>query len=250
MKLKLGTYEDKFEDIVKATENFATKYCIVSGGFGSVYIAELVHVDKAYIFAPDNENEREVPKKRSTVAIKRINNIEDEMSQQGFQAEIEMLTSCKHSNIITLLGFCDEGRALILIYKYASNGSLNYYLQKTRDNENDSWAQRVKICLDIAKGLRYLHTTEGDRDVIVHPVLSHITLLGAFCEKPMSSSSFLIQRTSLNPRAIPLNSASALDRATTFCFLLIQVTRFPPTKEKYPDVDLRFPLSPAQSTSV
>ncbi|KAJ0628685.1 putative protein kinase RLK-Pelle-LRR-I-1 family [Helianthus annuus] len=180
MKLKLKSLEHmriQFEDIVKATENFATKYCIVSGGFGSVYIAELVHVDKAYIFAPDKENEREVPKKRSTVAIKRINNIEDEMSQQGFQAEIEMLTSCKHSNIITLLGFCDEGRALILIYEYASNGSLNYYLQKTRDNENDSWAQRVKICLYIAKGLRYLHTTEGDRDVIVHRDIKSANIL-------------------------------------------------------------------------
>ncbi|MFS7959924.1 putative MFS transporter superfamily [Helianthus anomalus] len=81
-------------------------------------------------------------------------------------------------------------------------------------------------------------------------ILSHITLLGAFWEIPMSSSSFLIKRTSLNTRAIPLNSASALDRATTFFFLLLQVTRFPPTKEKYPDVDLRFPLSPAQSASV
>ncbi|MFS7936280.1 hypothetical protein Hanom_Chr05g00413701 [Helianthus anomalus] len=82
-------------------------------------------------------------------------------------------------------------------------------------------------------------------------VLSHIILLGvALWEKPMSSRSFLIQRTSLSPRAIPLNSASALDRATTFYFLLLQITRFPPTKEKYPDLDLQFPLSPAQSASV
>ncbi|KAK8951752.1 hypothetical protein KSP39_PZI004406 [Platanthera zijinensis] len=33
---------------------------------------------------------------------------------------------------------------------------------------------------------------------------------------------------------IAVFSASVLDLATTFCFLLRQVTKFPPTKEKYP----------------
>ncbi|PRQ38174.1 hypothetical protein RchiOBHm_Chr4g0410851 [Rosa chinensis] len=45
-------------------------------------------------------------------------------------------------------------------------------------------------------------------------------------------------------------TASALDLATTFCFLLRQVTRFPPTKVKYPDVERLSVLSPAQSASV
>ena len=35
------------------------------------------------------------------------------------------------------------------------------------------------------------------------------------------------------PLAIPQNSAFALDKATTFYFLLFHVTRFPPTKVKY-----------------
>nr|GEU79510.1 AP2-like ethylene-responsive transcription factor [Tanacetum cinerariifolium] len=39
----------------------------------------------------------------------------------------------------------------------------------------------------------------------------------------------------------------SLDNDTTFCFLLLHVTRLPPTKEKYPDVDRLFPLSPAQN---
>ncbi|KAJ0575723.1 hypothetical protein HanIR_Chr05g0216071 [Helianthus annuus] len=75
-------------------------------------------------------------------------------------------------------------------------------------------------------------------------------MLVSFGGNPISVRSFRIHKTSANPLAIPLNSASALDRATTFCFLLLQVTRFPPTRVKYPDVDLRFPLSPAQSASV
>nr|GEZ24855.1 ARID DNA-binding domain-containing protein [Tanacetum cinerariifolium] len=39
-------------------------------------------------------------------------------------------------------------------------------------------------------------------------------------------------KTSVIPLAIPRNSASALERATTFCLLLLHVTRFPPTNVK------------------
>ncbi|KAJ0826795.1 hypothetical protein HanRHA438_Chr17g0818341 [Helianthus annuus] len=75
-------------------------------------------------------------------------------------------------------------------------------------------------------------------------------LLGSVWRKPISDKSLCIQRTSANPRAMPRNSASALDKATTFCFLLFHVTKFPPTKVKYPEVDLRSSLFPAQSASV
>ncbi|MFS7910744.1 hypothetical protein Hanom_Chr02g00109791 [Helianthus anomalus] len=81
-------------------------------------------------------------------------------------------------------------------------------------------------------------------------LLSHRIWLGLLGGKPISVRSFLTHKISVRPRAIPLNSASALERATTFCFLLLQVTRFPPTKVKYPEVDLRSLLSPAQSAPV
>jgi hypothetical protein len=47
-----------------------------------------------------------------------------------------------------------------------------------------------------------------------------------------------------------LYSASALDLATTFCFLLCHVTKFPPTNVKYPEVDFRSVIDPAQSASI
>ncbi|KAM0053745.1 putative protein kinase RLK-Pelle-LRR-I-1 family [Helianthus debilis subsp. tardiflorus] len=163
------------EDILTATEKFSKGH-IVSGGFGSVYIAELEHVDKAYCLPIEMENARELPKKCNIVAIKRIDDTE-EMAEQGFYAEIELLTSCKHSNIIPLLGFCDEGDELILIYEYASSGSLNYHLQNMSNNLNDTWAQRVKICLGVAKGLSFLHTTKGDRQEVVHRDIKSANIL-------------------------------------------------------------------------
>ncbi|KAJ0735461.1 putative protein kinase RLK-Pelle-LRR-I-1 family [Helianthus annuus] len=164
-------------DIELATGNFSKGCIMSSGGFGSVYTAELDHVDKAYCLAIERENEHEVPKKRSTVAIKCIIDTEDLIAERGFYAEIEMLTSCKHSNIIALLGFCDEGRKLILIYEYASNKSLSDYLLRTSKIVSDSWAKRVKICLDVAKGLSCLHTTEGDRPEIVHRDIKSANIL-------------------------------------------------------------------------
>ena len=45
-------------------------------------------------------------------------------------------------------------------------------------------------------------------------------------EKPISINNFLNQSNSHNPLAIPRNYASALDSATTFCFLLRHVFKF------------------------
>ncbi|XP_076941416.1 putative receptor-like protein kinase At5g61350 [Bidens hawaiensis] len=174
---KFATYEIQLDDILTATRNFSKDNILTSGGFGSVYISELEHVDKEYCLAIETKSKRRVPKKRSTVAIKNIEDVEDEIAEQGFYAEIEMLTSCKHSNIITLLGFCDERGTMILIYKYASNGSLNYYLQNMKHNHNDRWAQLLKICIDAAKGLSFLHTIDGDRQEVVHRDIKSANIL-------------------------------------------------------------------------
>ncbi|GJW56713.1 kinase-like domain, phloem protein 2-like protein [Tanacetum coccineum] len=117
-------------------------------------------------------------KKRSTVAIKRINNKEGE---QGFIAEIETLTSCKHENIISLLGFCYEGNgAMILVYEHASKGSLESYLGSSDKMTNLTWVERLNICLDIAHGLNYIHnnTDHGKQKMIHRDIKSDNILLG------------------------------------------------------------------------
>ncbi|MFS7972377.1 hypothetical protein Hanom_Chr09g00844011 [Helianthus anomalus] len=90
----------------------------------------------------------------------------------------------------------------------------------------------------------------GFSEICIAALLSHMILVAVVGRKPIFVRSLRIHRISARPRATPRNSASALDRATTFCCLLLQVTRFPPTMVKYPEVDLLVPLSPAQSASV
>ncbi|GJX33216.1 kinase-like domain, phloem protein 2-like protein [Tanacetum coccineum] len=135
----------------------ATKKYLGSGTYGKVYEADLeVPLDKS-----------EITKKR-TVAIKCIE--DSKPGKEGFYTEIELLTSCKHPNIVSLLGFCNEGPNMILVFEYASNKSLDNYLGGSTDNSiNLTWIQRLKICNDIARGLNYLHTRdEDDEKKIVH----------------------------------------------------------------------------------
>ncbi|GKA42343.1 kinase-like domain, phloem protein 2-like protein, partial [Tanacetum coccineum] len=161
--LKIG-----LDDIKSATENFAKTYCIGAGGYGMVYKAELEHFDSIIFSKTEGRDECEFPKKRSTVAVKRILNREDAHGEQGFFIELEMLSSCKHPNVISLLGFCDEGSEMILVYELASNGSLNDYLGSSDNVISLNWAKRIKICLNIAHGLNYLHTNMEDKQRIIH----------------------------------------------------------------------------------
>ncbi|XP_052619646.1 uncharacterized protein LOC111921387 isoform X1 [Lactuca sativa] len=155
-------------DIEKATENFSEKYLIGSGTYGDVYKAELDHFDINNFLPLEVKNKSKLPKKRSSVAIKRILIREDNQGEQGFLAEIEMLTSCKHPNIVSLIGFCNEGRHMILVYEHASNGSLDEYLGNTGSLTNLTWVQRIKICIDVAHGLNYIHNKIEDERRIIH----------------------------------------------------------------------------------
>ncbi|KAL4567174.1 hypothetical protein LXL04_022748 [Taraxacum kok-saghyz] len=168
---KLQHLEIPLSDIMSATENFAEKYIIGSGSYGKVYKAKLHHFDSKAslpIEQKKNKGELQLPKKCSTVAIKSIFNTEDKQGEKGFYAEIEMLGNCKHPNIVTLLGFCEEDGHMILVYEYASNGSLDNYLGNTANLSNLTWVERIKICIGIARGLSYLHNMIEDERRIIH----------------------------------------------------------------------------------
>ncbi|KAJ0735749.1 putative protein kinase RLK-Pelle-CR4L family [Helianthus annuus] len=67
--------------------------------------------------------------------------------------EVEVLFEYKHENIIGLVGYCDENGEKILVYEYASNGSLDRHLT----DASLTWTKRLKIGIDIATGLDFLH---------------------------------------------------------------------------------------------
>nr|GEV20255.1 protein kinase-like domain, phloem protein 2-like protein [Tanacetum cinerariifolium] len=135
-----------FEEIRKATNTFHNDNYLGGGGFGMVYKGELSRF-----------------KERGLVAFKRL----DRQYGQGeteFLKEISMLSLYKHENLITLLGYCIEQKEMILVYEHAAHGSLDFHL----GSRDLTWTQRLKICLQAAEGLRYLHDPNGAHHMVIH----------------------------------------------------------------------------------
>ncbi|XP_071729378.1 receptor like protein kinase S.2-like [Rutidosis leptorrhynchoides] len=158
----------RLSDIHSATQNFSQICKIGSGAYGAVYKAELNHFDVTNSSAIEPKNDGEFPRAHSTVAIKRISRREDKQGKQGFLREIQLLSNCNHPNVVSLLGYCDDDPEMILIYEYASNGSLDSYFGNPDNLINLSWARRIQISIDIAQGLSYLHTSTEEKETIIH----------------------------------------------------------------------------------
>ncbi|KAG4191241.1 hypothetical protein ERO13_A07G079425v2 [Gossypium hirsutum] len=124
-------------EIQAVTNDFDDAFVIERGGFGNVYKGFISRI-------------------KSEVAIKRLNSL----SQQGareFWIEIQLLSQLRYVNLVSLIGYCNDNNEMILIYEYMANGTLRDHLYNTKRNPL-SWKQRLKICIDAARGLDYLHS--------------------------------------------------------------------------------------------
>ncbi|KAM3694041.1 hypothetical protein ACJW31_07G030600 [Castanea mollissima] len=151
-----------YEEMRLATKRFRPDLILGEGGFGIVY--------KGVI----DENVR--PGYTSTqVAIKELN-------REGFQGDREWLTEVnylgqlRHSNLVKLIGYCCEEEHRLLVYEYMASGSLERHLFR-RVGSTLTWSRRLKIALDAAKGLAFLHCAE--RPVIYRDFKTSNILLDA-----------------------------------------------------------------------
>ncbi|KAF8399461.1 hypothetical protein HHK36_015326 [Tetracentron sinense] len=128
-----------YEDIIKATENFDIKYCIGTGGYGSVYRAEL----------PTGK----------IVALKKLHGLEGENPayQKSFKNEIRVLSEIRHRNIVKLHGFCSHQRCMFLVYEYMERGSLFCILRNDIEAVELDWIKRTDIIKAVAHALSYMH---------------------------------------------------------------------------------------------
>lgn len=132
-------------EIRTVTNNFDKALIIGEGGFGRVY--------KGYI------NGGYTP-----VAVKRLKS----KSLQGaheFWTEIEMLSRLRHLHLVSLIGYCNDERQMILVYDYMAHGTVRDHLYKT-DKPPLSWKKRLEICIGAARALEYLHA--GAEQKIIH----------------------------------------------------------------------------------
>ncbi|PIN12727.1 Serine/threonine protein kinase [Handroanthus impetiginosus] len=122
-----------YKELKEATKGFKEE--LGKGSFGAVYKGNLNNGEKL-------------------VAVKRLQKLVEE-GEREFQSEMRAIGKTHHRNLVRLLGYCTEGSNRLLVYEYMSNGSLADLLFRSERCPN--WQERVRIAIDVAKGILYLH---------------------------------------------------------------------------------------------
>ncbi|KAF7154549.1 hypothetical protein RHSIM_Rhsim01G0108100 [Rhododendron simsii] len=75
------------------------------------------------------------------------------------KAEVSYLGQLSHPNLVRLIGYCFEDKHRLLVYEYMAAGSLEKHLFQ-RKLATLTWSRRMKIALDAARVLAFLHLAE------------------------------------------------------------------------------------------
>ncbi|TYG77954.1 hypothetical protein ES288_D02G017400v1 [Gossypium darwinii] len=140
------------EELKEKTDNFGSKALIGEGSYGRVYYASL-------------NNGKAVAVKKLDVSTESESNVE-------FLTQVSMVSRLKHDNFVELQGYCVEGNLRVLAYEFATMGSLHDILHGRKGVQGAQpgpvldWMQRVRIAVDAARGLEYLH--EKVQPSIIH----------------------------------------------------------------------------------
>ncbi|XP_010258613.2 PREDICTED: PTI1-like tyrosine-protein kinase 1 [Nelumbo nucifera] len=140
------------DELKEKTESFGSKSLIGEGSYGRVYYATL------------NSGQ--------AVAIKKLDISSEPEPNDEFLTQVSMVSRLKHENLVELLGYCVEGNERVLAYEFATMGSLHDILHGRKGVQGAQpgpvldWMQRVRIAVDAARGLEYLH--EKVQPSIIH----------------------------------------------------------------------------------
>lgn len=148
-----------YTDIKNMTRSFKDR--LGEGGYGHVYKGKLV----------DGRN----------VAVKVLKKLKG--NGEEFINEVLSISRTNHVNIVTLLGFCFEGKKRALVYEFLPNGSLEKFIHGAGSSQTLPCDTLFSIAVGIAKGLDYLH--RGCNTRILHfDIKPHNILLDEkFCPK-------------------------------------------------------------------
>ena len=131
-----------YNELESATDGFKEE--LGRGSFGAVYKGVISRGGKA-------------------IAVKRLEKGMEE-GEREFRAEMTVIAQTHHRNLVRIVGFCIEGPKKLLVYEYMKNGSLADLIFKAE--RPPIWKERIRIALDVARGLFYLHEESEVR--IIH----------------------------------------------------------------------------------
>ncbi|XXG44624.1 hypothetical protein AAC387_Pa01g4375 [Persea americana] len=132
----IPTLEFRLSELKDATNGFKELNELGRGSYGFVYKAVL-------------SDGRQVAVKRANAATRIHTNSRD------FEAELEILCKIRHCNLVNLLGYCAEMGERLLVYEFMPHGTLYDHLHGGLSPLN--WSLRLKISMQAARGIDFLH---------------------------------------------------------------------------------------------
>ncbi|KAM5571829.1 hypothetical protein ABKV19_012085 [Rosa sericea] len=125
-------------ELEKSTDNYNMDRILGQGGQGTVYKGMLAD--------------------GRIVAVKKSNIVnEGEVGQ--FINEIVILSQVSHRNVVKLLGCCLETKAPLLVFEFIPNGTLSHYIQHQNEEFPLTWEVRLRVAIEIAGAISYLHSS-------------------------------------------------------------------------------------------
>ncbi|XP_076911551.1 putative serine/threonine-protein kinase PBL7 [Bidens hawaiensis] len=135
-----------YKELQSATDDFNQTNLVSKGGFGYVY--------------------RGMLRDGTLSAIKMLHR-EGKQGERAFRLEVDLLTRLHCPYFVDLLGYCADNQHKLLVFEYMPNGTLYDRLHPSDGRPQLlSWGIRMRIALDCARALEFLH--EHTTPSIIH----------------------------------------------------------------------------------
>ncbi|KAF3336924.1 serine/threonine-protein kinase CDL1-like protein [Carex littledalei] len=138
-----------YKELELATDGFSASNVIGNGGFGIVFRGTL------------NDG--------TVTAIKKLHR-DGKQGEREFRLEVDLLSQLHSPQLVGLLGYCADQHHRLLVFEFMPNGNLQQHLhqipQYGKVYQPLDWWTRLRIALDCARALEFLH--EHSSPSIIH----------------------------------------------------------------------------------
>ncbi|XP_061971788.1 probable serine/threonine-protein kinase PBL7 isoform X2 [Populus nigra] len=124
-----------FKELEIATNKFSEANVTWNEGYGVVYRGTLSD---------------------GTVAAIKMLHRAGKQGERAFRIEVDLLSRLHSPYLVELLGYCADQNHRLLVFEFMPNGTLQHHLHHKQYRQLD-WGTRLRIALDCARALEFLH---------------------------------------------------------------------------------------------